>query len=108
MYTKSYINTEFLDKLDCIDQASFSKPENFAKTPLPFVLRIIYDRVCWIPCGRLVGRSVGWSVGQSVGRSFGRSIGWKVDWSGGWLFSLLVCYLEIQNRKITQKHLYVR
>jgi hypothetical protein len=32
MYIESYINTEFLGMLDCIDQASFSKPENNAKT----------------------------------------------------------------------------
>ncbi len=87
MYIESYISPEFLGMLDCIDQASFSKLENIAKPALPFVLRSMNDRVCWID---VVGRSVDplvsllvcwlvfwlvyWSDSRSVGRSVGRLV----------------------------------
>jgi hypothetical protein len=42
MYIENYITTEFLCMLDCIIYASYSKPENSAATPLPFVSRFMY------------------------------------------------------------------
>jgi hypothetical protein len=72
--------------LDCIDQASFSKPENNAKKPLPFVLRSIYDKVCWIggpTVGQSVSQLVDLLVGLLVGLLVPQSIGWVIGWSVG-------------------------
>ncbi len=44
-----FLTTEFLCMLDCIIYASFSKPENSATIPLPFVHRFMYVRLHSLP-----------------------------------------------------------